>query len=409
MTWAEVPFETLYTEPSRNGVYKPKEAHGEGAKIVNMGELFAHDFVGSQDMARLAMTEHELEISGLKNGDLLFGRRSLVESGAGKCSIVTGLVEPTTFESSLIRTRLDTGVVEPLFIYYWFKSPQGRGRIRAIVSGTNVKGIRGSDLKRVMVARPDISVQRRIAAALKDYDDLIENNRKRVALLEAVARFLYREWFVHLRFPGHQHVKVVDGIPEGWERRPLGACTTFQSGGTPSRAKSEYWEGNVPWISSGELTSMRISASTQHVTDEAVRVGSRYADVGTVLGVVRGMSLAKEFRLGVVTRRVCFNQDLKAFVPDRGIESLYLFHAIDEQRERIRQSAGEASHGTKKLETAVLEALPVPIPPQAVRQHFVEYAAPIHRQMDVLVEQNTRLTQGRELLLPRLMSGEIAF
>ena len=91
MSWQEVPFESLYEMPSRNGVYKTKEHHGEGTRIVNMGELFAYDTISNQEMKRLQMSEAELEVSGLEDGDLLFGRRSLVEAGAGKNSIVSRL------------------------------------------------------------------------------------------------------------------------------------------------------------------------------------------------------------------------------------------------------------------------------------------------------------------------------
>jgi type I restriction enzyme S subunit len=408
MSWPEVTFETLYSAPSRNGVYKAKEAHGSGTKIVNMGELFAHEFIGSQEMSRLSMSEAEMETSGLQEGDLLFGRRSLVEAGAGKCSIVRNLVEPATLESSIIRTRLNKDLCDPLFYYYWFKSPLGRGRIRALVSGTNVKGIRGSDLKRLSVVFPPKPLQERIVGCVMPYDVLIDNNRKRIALLEQAVRMLYREWLVRFRFPGHEHVEIINGIPEGWRTCRLDECVSFQSGGTPSKARAEYWLGNVPWISSGELTTMRVSTSQLSVTEEAVAEGSRYAEKDTILAVVRGMSLAKQFRVGIVARRVCFNQDIKALVPDRGIEGLFLFHALYDQRDNIRQRASEASHGTKKLETAVLESLLIIVPPPAVRRHFIEYAEPMHAQWDVLNQQNRHLKTARDLLLPRLMNGEIA-
>ena len=216
MIWPMVEFGQLYAEPSRNGVYKSKEHHGEGVKIVNMGELFAYDIIRDQEMNRLRMTATEMSKSGLADGDLLFGRRSLVESGAGKCSLVEGLSEPTTFESSIIRVRVNESIIRPRFVFYWLKSPGGAGRVRAIVTGTNVKGIRGTVLKTIQVACPPIDVQDSIVSTLRAYDDLIENNRRRIALLEEASRLLYREWFVHLRFPGHEHVRVVDGVPEGW-------------------------------------------------------------------------------------------------------------------------------------------------------------------------------------------------
>jgi type I restriction enzyme S subunit len=263
-------------------------------------------------------------------------------------------------------------------------------------------------LHALKVRAPDRPSQESIVSILSAYDDLIENNRRRIALLEEAARMLYREWFVYFHFPGHEHVKIAAGVPDGWEVRPLGECVSFRSGGTPSKSKAEYWAGEIPWISSGELTTMRISTSKLKVTEQAVAEGSRYAEKDTILAVVRGMSLAKEFRISIASRRVCFNQDIKALVPDRGIEGLYLFHALIDQRDRIRQRAGEASHGTKKLETAVLVGLKIVAPPRTIRRHFIDHVEPMHAQWDVLFQQTRQLEAARDLLLPRLINGKIA-
>ena len=168
MSWPDVEFESMHSVPSRNGVYKTKEFHGRGSRIVNMGELFGYSFISNQDMKRVELSERELEVNSLEDGDLLFGRRSLVEAGAGKCSLVVEPLDSLTFESSIIRVRLNKEAVNPRFMYYYFLSPQGRGRIRSIVSGTNVKGIRGSDLKRLPVAMPPKHVQDGIAEGKDD-------------------------------------------------------------------------------------------------------------------------------------------------------------------------------------------------------------------------------------------------
>lgn len=337
-------------------------------------------------------------------GDLILAR----EAPAGNVAVIKN-GQMVCLGQRTVHLRPDRSKVDPDYLCYFLLAPKQQGNLLAGETGATAGHVNMKDIRRLPLGRlPNVDTQAKIGRLISAYDDLIENNRRRIALLEEAARLLYHEWFVRLRFPGHEHARMIEGLPDGWERRPLSACASFQSGGTPSKAKPEFWDGDVPWISSGELTSMRISSSTHRVTDEAVQSGSRYSEVGTILGVVRGMSLAKEFRLGIATRRVCFNQDLKAFVPDRGIESLYLFHALDEQKERIRQKAGEASHGTKKLETAVLENLPITVGVPTIRRHFVEYASPLHQQMDVLAEQNKKLEQARDLLLPRLMNGEIA-
>ncbi len=314
---------------------------------------------------------------------------------------------PSLLVQRVARLRAKSGLRQD-YLTYVIASAQFSKYVRNIMGGTNVPHISGDQIKAFKFRLPGENEQAAIAGVLSAYDDLIENNRRRMALLEEAARLLYREWFVHFRFPGHEHVKIIDGIPEGWDARKLGKCVTFQSGGTPRKSKAEYWSGDIPWISSGELTTMRVGTAKLNVTDEAVAEGSRYAEKGTILAVVRGMSLAKEFRIGLVSRRVCFNQDVKALVPDRGIEGLFLFHSLSDRKDRICQQAAEASHGTKKLETSVLEELLILCPPPAIRRHFIDHVAPMHAQWDVLFQQNQKLAQARDLLLPRLMNGEIA-
>mgnify|MGYP003531232504 FL=1 len=131
-----------------------------------------------------------------------------------------------------------------------------------------------------------------------------------------------------------------------WPLRPLGRCAKFLSGGTPSKARPDFWEGDIPWVSSGEMTEKRIHDTSLRITTEAAEAGSRLVPSNTVLAVVRGMSLANEFRIAITRREVAFNQDLKAFacVPD--VESEFLFYALLARREYIRNLATEASHGT---------------------------------------------------------------
>jgi type I restriction enzyme S subunit len=200
MNWSETEFEELYAVPSKNGLTRPTRVRGSGHKMINMGELFANDRIGDIDMELVPMNDKELSTMRVEPGDLLFARQSLVLAGAGKCSLVTKADDPTTFESHIIRVRLKREIADPAFFHYYFKSPICR--IRSIVTQGVQAGIRGNDLKKLKVHIPPVSEQRRIASILSAYDDLIENNRRRIQLLEQAARLLYREWFVHLRFPG---------------------------------------------------------------------------------------------------------------------------------------------------------------------------------------------------------------
>ena len=229
MIWSKVPFEQLYKIPSKNGLNRPSRVRGNGYKMINMGELFANDRISAIDMERVQLNERELENMLVEPGDLLFARQSLVLSGAGKCSIVKAADEPTTYESHLIRVRLNSEIANSDFYRYYFKSPISP--IKSIVTQGVQAGIRATDLARLDVHVPPMTTQANIADILTAYDDLIENNRRRIELLEQSVRMLYKEWFVSLRFPGHEHVKVKDGMPLGWDVSTVAdVCNSFEDG-----------------------------------------------------------------------------------------------------------------------------------------------------------------------------------
>lgn len=252
MNWKKVEFSGLYSTPSRNGLTRPSKVRGEGYKMINMGELFRYDRIGDIEMELVKMNAREIENSSVLENDLLFARQSLVLEGAGRCVIVKSLTGITTFESHLIRIRLDEQRANPNFYYYYFRSPHGRGLVKSIVTGTNVMGIRGSELQKLEVHAPPLLVQQRIASILSSYDDLIDNNRKRIALLEKAARMLYEEWFVRLQFPGHEHTSVVDGVPEGWERVLLPEAIDLNPR-TKVAADGEKWFAEMSCLSNSSM------------------------------------------------------------------------------------------------------------------------------------------------------------
>jgi len=216
--WPLQPFNTIYAESSRNGITRPKATRGSGYKMVNMGELFAYGRFWNPDMELVQLSDSEIERFSLKKGDLLFARQSLVLEGTGKCSIVMNIPEITCFESHLIRVRLDKQKVDPIFYYYYFGSHQGKANVQSLVMQVAAAGIRGSELALLPIPVPPFPTQRKIAAILSVYDDLIENNLRRIKILEEMAQNFYREWFVKFRFPGHQHARFTDSPSAGFRR-----------------------------------------------------------------------------------------------------------------------------------------------------------------------------------------------
>lgn len=172
--WEYRIFGHIFAKPSRNGIYKTSEYQGCGTRIVNMGEMFGFEFISDQDMSRVMLTTQELAANRLQDGDLLFGRRSVVPTGAGKCSLIVSPTEPIIFESSIIRVKLDKTRACPKFYYYYFASAIGRSNVSTLVSGTTITGIRATELRELKVPFPPTKAeQEAIAETLFDVDDLI--------------------------------------------------------------------------------------------------------------------------------------------------------------------------------------------------------------------------------------------
>lgn len=277
-----VKLSTLYKVPNRNGVYVTKENHGFGISIINMGELFGNNFIRKGEGERVNLNKSEKEISSLIDGDLLFARRSLVESGAGKCAIVLNPEEEMTFESSVIRIRLDKMLCNPLFYYYWFMSGTGKNAMRTLVTGSNVKGIKGSELGTLDVPYIPLDQQNAIADLLYTFDNKIENNNAICADLEAMAKLLYDYWFVQFDFPDEngKPYKSSGGkmiwnddlkrdIPEGWEVKQISDITKRVKVGFVGTVDKYYCsnEEGFPIVRPAEMSTNGIDyGSLRHIT-----------------------------------------------------------------------------------------------------------------------------------------------
>jgi type I restriction enzyme S subunit len=409
--WDEVRFSDLMSVPLRNGIYKPKEFHGRGVKIVNMGELFAYDFIGGQEMRRLELSAAEQEKSLLSPGDLLYARRSLVLEGAGHCSLVSPLPEPTTFESSLIRVRLNTEVAASRFYFYFYRSPQGRAKLASIASRTAVSGITGSDLAALRVPRPPLAVQHRIASILSAYDNLIENNTRRIAILEEMARRIYEEWFVRFRFPGHEGVRMVESelglVPEGWAPCRLEeVCSRMNSGNTPSRSSPDYWDGGtVAWYKTKELWDGYLFGSEERITELAVaEKKTRVFEAGTILMAIYGSPTVG--RLGITTGRCACNQAALGMLPDSTKVAFWmLYYTLLALRVEFNNKAqGAAQQNISKEKVA---EMPFLLPAMETQRRFEEVVGPMQAMLRNLQERNRNLRATRDLLLPKLISGEL--
>lgn len=420
-----IRFGEILTGPVRNGVYKPSELRGYGAKIINMGELFANPRLRDIPMKRVCLTSTELAKSEVLKGDLLFARRSLTAEGAGKCCIVLEVNEPTTFESSLIRARPDPSKASPLFLFYYFNSPLGKHAIGTILRQVAVSGITGSDLSALEVSIPKLSTQSRIAEILGAIDDKIDLNRKQATNLESTARTLFRSWFVDFhpvrhkaaggqstlpreiadQFPDSFVESPIGNIPTGWPLSAVERLATIAGGGTPSTKEPDFWDGDNFWATPkdlAKLTAPILLTTERSITDS----GLNHLSCGLLpKGTVLMSSRAPIGYIAIAAAPMAVNQGIIAMIPDKGVAASYLFLWCQSSQEQILARANGSTF--QEISKKNFRSIPVSVPPSAIRDAFDRLVEPIFQQLENLTVSVRSLTESRDELLPRLMSGEI--
>ena len=264
------------------------------------------------------------------------------------------------------------------------------------MGGTSVPHISGSQIKAFEFRLPEEKEQAAIASTLSAYDDLIENNRRRIALLEEAARLLYREWFVHFRFPGHEHVKVIDGLPVGWEQRTLVELAEVVMGQSPkSEFYNEFGQG-LPFHQG--VTDYGFRFVKHRIYSTAV---TKIAEAGDILVSVR----APVGRINITRDKIVLGRGLAA-IRSRTEHQSFLFYALKNHfyaEDIIGTGAIYAATNKKELEGQILLG-----PPALLLRQFEDQVNTIDLQIDCLASRNDSLAQARDLLLPRLMNGEIA-
>lgn len=218
MVLTNVVFRSVLASPLRNGIYKAPSYHGSGAKIINMGELFANPKLGAVPMNRVELTPSETDQFGVQPGDLLFARRSLVLEGAGKCSVVMEVDGPTTFESSIIRARIDPSKANSIYLFYFWASRVGQYCLSLIRRQVAVAGITGRDLSHLEIPLPPLPEQRAIVAALSDVDALINSLDRLIAKKRDIKQATMQQLLTgKTRLPGFSgkwEVKALEDIAE---------------------------------------------------------------------------------------------------------------------------------------------------------------------------------------------------
>lgn len=362
----ETSFETLLSLPLRNGLTKPKAQRGSGVKMISMGELFSSDRIGNMPMDRVPVTDREFELSSIVPADLLFARQSLVLEGAGKCCLVREVSEPTVFESHLIRARVDRSKAEPEYLYYFFKSPQGRERIASIVEQVAAAGIRGKDLAKLNIPCPELDFQHRVVGLLSCIDDKIDANTKLNGYLEELCGALFANY--------------TEQVDDSWHKGTLEELVEVRYG----KDHKKLADGPYPVYGSGGF--MR-SAERFLFSGESVLIPRK----GSLNNV---MYVDEEF----------WTVDTMFFAVPRIPGAAKFVYQYVKRLDLASMNSGSA---VPSMTTSILNALRLPIPSKESLEAFDERLQPFYNVIRANNIENKKLTALRDTLLPKLMSGEI--
>ncbi|ENM5745103.1 restriction endonuclease subunit S [Vibrio mimicus] len=450
LPWPLVPFESLLSEPLRNGIYKKKEFHGRGCKIVNMGELFGHPRLTSGiDMNLVELTAKEKEKSLLKTGDLIFARRSLTAEGAGKCTLIQKIHEETTFESSIIRARLDSTKASPEFFYYMFNSPVGKWLLGTILRQTAVAGITGSDLAKLQVPCPPLAVQDHLAEQGRIIDDKITLNRQINQTLEQMAQTLFKSWFVDFdpvmdnaldagnpipdelqhRAEARKVVRESEGfkplpdevrqlfpdafeeselgwVPKGWGVSTAGDEFTVKGGSTPSTKNAEFWEGgDIHWTSpkdlSGKAEKIMLDTERKITAAGLKKITSGLLPENSVLMSSR----APIGYLALAKIPVAINQGYIAIPSTTRLSQEYALYWLDSSIDEIKGIAGGTTFA--EISKHTFKSIKMIVPDSKVTDIFSNLAKGYLDKITLNVKEVATLTKLRDTLLPKLISGEL--
>ncbi len=397
-----VYFGSLYLMPSSNGVSRPSAVRGRGYRMINMGELFAHNIIRDIPMERVELSPKERLKFLVQENDLLFARQSLVAAGAGKCSIVKQLNEETTFESHLIRVRLDEQICNPLYYYYLFQLPYNP--IKSIVNQCAQAGIRGKELSKVKVPRPEIKTQTRIASILSSYDDSIENNNRRIKILEKMAENLYKEWFVRFRFPGYEQAEFENGIPKGWAYKTVeelsdvlrrGISPTYDSDGKYTVINQKCIRSSILDMSEAQQQSKPYKSELNLQDGDAVICSTGTGTLGRV-GQVYG-----EYK------DTTYDSHVTLVRANQVVGRHFLYWSLKELQPWF-MNMGIGSTNQQELYRGTIKNAKILVPGNVdLLDAFEDYIQDIHCQIGLLRDKIQNLTKQRDMLLPRLMSGKL--
>jgi type I restriction enzyme, S subunit len=341
---------------------------------------------GEMKQRRISSTSQTVTETGAREGSKLVPERTVLVVVRGmslaKEFRVAITQRPVTFNQDL-KALVPSERLLPEFLFYYLLSQNGPIRDSASESGHGTKRLDTRVLEDWPLPLPPLPIQRKIAAILSAYDELIETQQRRIELLEKLAEEIYREWFVRLRFPGHEKVKKIKSLPEGWSNEKFGQFCQLQRGF--DLTDSEIVPGPYPVVASTSIKAYH----SQYKVEPPVIVTGRSGSLGEVQ-LVNSKAWPHNTSLYV-----------KQFF---GNSPFLIYYTL----KNMKLENFNAGAGVPTLNRNHLNGIPMIVPPKYLQKSFDETISPLHSQADLLRQSITHLTRTRDLLLPRLISGKLS-
>ena len=383
MSWGKVKLGELYTV--HNGLSKGRKYFGAGTPFLTFSTVFNHYFIPDVLSDCVQATKKEQDSYSILRGDVFVTRTSETTHELGMSCVALKDYPHATYNGFTKRMRpIQHGRVLPEYIGYYMRMPSFRDKFQAFSTMTTRASLRNEDLLSLTVLLPDLKTQHRIAGILSAYDNLIDNNRRQIVLLEEAAQRLYREWFVDLRFPGYENTKIIDGVPEGWEKKSLSEVAPIITGKRDANFGTAG--GKYPFFTCSQTP---IKASSYSFDCDAV--------------ILAGNG---DFNVKLYRGQFEAYQRTYVFSPFESSNLYLLYYAVKDSICQLFQGASGST--IKFLTKRMLEEIMVYIPDENIRRVFTRICASYQRKIEVLKEQINTLSEAHDRLLPKLMSGEIA-
>ena len=345
------------------------------------------------NLSQMKFEEDEEERYGIKYGDLI-----ICEGGEpGRCAIWKEQLPNMKIQKALHRVRTKADVLDNFYLFYWFLLAGKQKRIDQYCTGATIKHLPGQKLKEVIIDLPPIDSQHRIATILSRYDSLIENYQKQIKLLEEAAQRLYKEWFVDLRFPGHENTKIVDGVPEGWKKKAISQLGEYLNGF--AFKPSDWQESGKPII---KIKEMGNGVGNDTPRNNGERVPAKY--------LVKSGDLLFSWSATLMVivwsgEEGWLNQHLFKVTPSKEIGREFLLQSISNTIEEFQNLTTGST--MKHIQRNKLDQVFVNVPNDEIMESYSDIAEKSREQILHLSSQIRLLTEARDLLLPKLMSREI--